>query len=123
MQTEDVCSQGGVFEKRDYTGKPFLQREQGGVMALKNTPKDIDQLLAEADDLIRRIDANELNEVHEKHRIEFEKHAQRLKQLRSEVKEKIDRQEEPGSGTYGEGIHEAIVDIMTAMKNLGVQLS
>lgn len=92
-------------------------------MALKNAPKDIDQLLAEADELIKRIDANEITEVHEKHRIEFEKHAQRLKQLRAEAQEKIDREGTPESGTYGEGIHEAIVDIMTAMKNLGIQLS
>ena len=92
-------------------------------MALKNTPEDIDQLLAEADDLIKRIDANEIKEVHEKHRLEFEKYAQRLKQLRAEVQEKTDRQGAPESGTYGEGIHEAIVDIMTAMKSLGIQLS
>ena len=90
-------------------------------MATKNIPEDIDQLLAQADELIKKIDAHEITEV--KHRIEFEKHAQRLKQLRAEVQEKIDRQGAPESGTYGEGIHEAIVDIMTAMKNLGIQLS
>lgn len=92
-------------------------------MALKNTPEDIDRLLAEADDLIRRINANEIREVHEEHHIEFEKYAQRLKQLRAEVQEKVHRPGAPESGTYGEGIHEAIVDIMTAMKSLGIQLS
>ena len=53
-------------------------------MATKNIPEDIDQLLAQADELIK-IDAHEITEV--RHRIEFEKHAQRLKQLRAEVQQ------------------------------------
>ena len=61
--------------------------------------------------------------MEEEHRIQFEKHAQSLKRLRSEVQEKIDKQGTPDSGTYGEGMHQAIEDIATAMKNLGSYFS
>ena len=81
--------------------------------------KDIDQLLAEADELIKQINSNAIKDMEEEHRIQFEKHAQSLKRLRSEVQEKIDKQGAPDSGTYSEGMHQAIEDIATAIKNLG----
>lgn len=86
-------------------------------------PKDIDQVLAEADELIKRINSNAIKDMEEEHRIQFEKHAQSLKKLRSEVQEKIDKEGTPDSGSYSEGMHQAIVDIMTAMKNLGSYFS
>jgi ElaB/YqjD/DUF883 family membrane-anchored ribosome-binding protein len=88
-------------------------------MAATFIPKDIDQLLAEADELIKQINSNAIKDMEEEHRIQFEKHAQSLKKLRSEVQEKIDKEGTPDSGSYSEGMHKAIVDIMTAMKNLG----
>ena len=86
-------------------------------------PKDIDQVLAEADELIKQINSNAIKDMEEEHRIQFEKHAQSLKKLRSEVQEKIDKEGTPDSGTYSEGMHQAIVDIVTAMKNLGSYFS
>ena len=85
--------------------------------------KDIDQLLAEADELIRQINSDAIKDIEEEHRIPFEKHAQSLKKLRSKVQKKIDKEGKPESGSYGKGMHAAIVDIMTAMKNLGSYLS
>jgi ElaB/YqjD/DUF883 family membrane-anchored ribosome-binding protein len=86
-------------------------------------PKDIDQLLSEADELIKQINSNAIKDLEDEHRSQFEKHAQSLKKLRSEVQEKIDKEGKPEGGAYGEGMHQAIVDIMTAMKNLGGYLS
>jgi len=86
-------------------------------------PKDIDRLLAEADELIKQIDSNAIKDLEEEHRIQFETHAQSLKKLRSEVQEKIEKEGTPEGGAYGEGMHQAIADIMTAMKNLGSFLS
>ena len=85
--------------------------------------KDIDQLLAEADELIQQINSDAIKDMEEAHRIQFEKHAQSLKKLRSKVQKKIDKEGTPNSGSYGKGMHAAIVDIMTAMKNLGSYLS
>ena len=51
-------------------------------------PKDIDQVLADADELIKQINSNAIKDMEEEHRIQFEKHAQSLKKLRSEIQEK-----------------------------------
>ena len=79
--------------------------------------KDIDQLLAEVDELIRRIDSDAVRDMEEEHRIQFEKHAQNLKKLRSEAREKTAKEGSPENGSYSEGMYEAIMDIITAMKN------
>ena len=92
-------------------------------MNATSMPKDIDRLLAEADELIKRINSDAFTDMEEQHRIQFETHAQRLKQLRSEVQEKIEKEGVLEGGAYGEGMHQAIVDIMTAMKNLGSYFS
>ncbi len=84
---------------------------------------DVDQLLAEADELIQKINSDAIKDMEEVHRLQLEKHAQRLKDLRSEVGEKMVKEGTPESGSYGEGMHEAIVDILTAMKNLTGYLS
>jgi len=82
-------------------------------------PKDIERLLAEADGLIKQIDSDAIKDMEEEHRIQFEMHAQTLKKLRAEVQEKIDKQGTPEGGAYSEGMHQAIDEIATAMKNLG----
>ena len=82
---------------------------------LKN--KDIEQLLAEADELIRRIDSDAVRDMEEEHRIQLEKHAQNLKKLRSEARGKTAKEGSPENSSYGEGMHEAIMDIITAMKS------
>ncbi len=92
-------------------------------MQEKSIPTDIDQLLAEADELIKKINADAIKDMQEEHRIQFEKHAKSLRRLRSEVQEKIDKKGTPESGSYSEGMHEAIDDIVTAMKNLGSYFS
>jgi Spy/CpxP family protein refolding chaperone len=86
-------------------------------------PKDIDRLLAEADELIKQINSDAIRDMEEEHRIQFEAHAQRLKELRAEVQEKLYKQGTPEGGAYGEGMHQAIDEIVTAMKNLGSYFS
>ena len=41
-------------------------------------PKNIDQLLVEADELIKQIDSHAVKDMEEEHRVLFEKHAQSL---------------------------------------------
>ncbi len=85
--------------------------------------EDIEKILSEADDLIERVSSDTIKDIKEEHRVQFEKQAQGLKKLRSEVKDRIGKEEPAQSGPYGDGIHEAIDDIATAMKNLGRYLS
>jgi len=92
-------------------------------MKATNDTKDIDQLLAEADELIQQIHSDAIKDMEDAHRIQFEKHASRLKDLKSEFQQKKVKEGTPENGAYAEGMHEAILDIITAMKNFAGDLS
>ena len=85
--------------------------------------EDIEQLLAEADDLLKQIDPELIEYMEEGRRLEFEQHAQSLKRLKSEVDDKIEKERASESGPYSEGMHEAMDDIVKAMKALASYLS
>ncbi len=75
-------------------------------------PKNIEQLLAEADELIQQINSDVINDMKEEHRMQFEKHTQKLKKIKSEVQGKIEKKKSSGA----EGMHEAFQDIVKAMQ-------
>ena len=81
--------------------------------------EDVEKILIEADELINKINSDAIKDMEEEHLIRFEAHAQSLKRLRSEVQEKIEKERISENGTYSEGMHKAIDDIVTAMKNFG----
>ena len=85
--------------------------------------EDIEQLLAEADALLQQIDPEIIAYMEEEQRIQLEQQAQSLKKLKSEVRDKIGKEGAPESSSYGEGVHEAIEDIVTAMKGWASYLS
>jgi len=76
--------------------------------------KNIEQLLAEADELIQQINSDAIKDMQEEHLLQFEKHAQNLKKIKSEVQGKIEKNTNSGA----EGMHEAIQDIVEAMQDL-----
>jgi len=80
---------------------------------------NIEQLLAEADELVQQINSDVINDMQEEHRLQFEKHAQDLKKIKSEVQGKIEKETNSGA----EGMHEAIQDIVKAMRDLKKYLS
>jgi hypothetical protein len=80
--------------------------------------KTIEQLLAEADELIQQINSDVINDIEEEHRLQFEKHAQSLKKIKSEVQDKIEKKEISEISSGAEGMHEAIQDIVKAMQDL-----
>ena len=92
---------------------------------MQNTFKyeDIEQILAEADELLQRIDPEIIAYMEEEQRMQLEQQAQSLKKLKSEVQDKIGKEGAPESSSYGEGVHEAIEDIVKAMKGLASYLS
>jgi hypothetical protein len=80
--------------------------------------KNIEQLLAEADELIQQINSDVINDIKEEHRLQFEKHTQNLKKIKSEVQGKIEKNGTSEISSSAEGMHEAIQDIVKAMQNL-----
>jgi ElaB/YqjD/DUF883 family membrane-anchored ribosome-binding protein len=84
--------------------------------------EDIEQILAEADKLLQQINPEIIKDIEERRRAQLEEHAQRLKKLKSEVQDRIGKKGTPESISYGEGMHEAIEDIVKAMKGLSSYL-
>jgi hypothetical protein len=80
--------------------------------------KNLEQLLAEADELIQQINPEAIKDMQEEHLLQFEKHAQNLKKIKSEVQGKIDKKETSEISSSAEGMHEAIQDIVKAMQDL-----
>ncbi|MGA8241933.1 MAG: hypothetical protein WB818_15280 [Desulfobacterales bacterium] len=87
-------------------------------MSKKLESKNIEELLAEADELIRQINSDVIKDMKEEHRLQFEKHAQDLKKIKSEVQGRIQKKEAAEIGSGAEGMHEAILDIVKAMHDL-----
>lgn len=92
-------------------------------MSTNAESKDIDQLLAEADELIQRINADALTEMEEAHRLQFEIHAQNLEKIKSEVHGGTEKKKASTIDHGAEGVHEAILDIVKALKGLTKFLS
>jgi len=84
---------------------------------------NIEQLLAEADELIQQINADAIKDMQEEHLLQFEKHAQNLKKIKSEVQDKIEKKGTSELSSSAEGMHEAIQDIVKAMQSLKKFLS
>ena len=80
--------------------------------------KNIEQLLAEADELIQQINSDAIKDMQEEHLLQFEKHAQSLKKIKSEVKGKIKKKGTSEISSSAEGMHEALQDIVKAMREL-----
>ena len=84
---------------------------------------NIEQLLAEADELILQINSDVINDMQEEHRLQFEKHAQDLKKIKSEVQGKIEKKKTSQISSGAEGMHEAILDMVMAVRDLRDYLS
>ena len=85
--------------------------------------EEIEQILAEADDLLQQLDPEIVQHMEEERRLQLEQHAQSLKKLKAEVQDKIGKEGTSESGPYSEGMHEAMDDIVKAMKALTSYLS
>jgi len=87
------------------------------------TREDIQQILAEADELLQKIDPEIIEYMNETRRLELEQQAQILKELKSEVDDQIGKEGPSTSGPLSEGVHQAMDDIVKATKALASYLS
>ena len=85
--------------------------------------KSTEQLLAEADELIRQINSDAIIDMQAEHRLQFEKHAQSFQKIKSEAQGKIEKKGESQRDAGAESMHQAILDIVKAMHNLKKNLS
>ena len=92
-------------------------------MSENRTSKSIDELMAEADELVQRINADALKHLKEEHRLQVEKHAQHLKKIKAEVRGKIEKKGTSKIDHGAEGMHEAFQEISKAMAELKKYIS
>jgi acyl-CoA thioesterase FadM len=79
--------------------------------------KDIEQLMAEADEIIRQINSDFIKEMEEEDRLQIEIYAQNLKERKSEI-QRIRKEGKSETGSGAQGMHEAIDDIVKAINEL-----
>ncbi|MBS0013982.1 MAG: hypothetical protein KFF46_08420 [Desulfobacterales bacterium] len=80
--------------------------------------KNIEELLKEADALLEQIDSDVISEMEEEHRLQLEIHAQNLEKIKSEVHGKTEKKTAADTGYGAEGMHQAVVEIVKAMRDL-----
>lgn len=80
--------------------------------------KDMERLLAQADELIQQVESDILSDVKEAHRLDIEIRARKLKKIKSEVQSKIEKSKAYEISHSAEGMHEAIQEISIAMGQL-----
>jgi hypothetical protein len=90
---------------------------KGNTMSKSLESKSIEQLMAEADELIRQINADAIKDLKAEHRLQFEKHAENFKKIKSKTQSRVDEKGTPHRDAGAEGMHEAILDIVKAMHN------
>jgi hypothetical protein len=90
---------------------------KGNDMLTNQSTRDIEQLMAEADELIRQINSDAIKDMKEEQRLQFEVHAQNLKKIKSEAQRKSHKKGTSQGDAGAEGMHEAILDIVKAMHN------
>jgi len=78
--------------------------------------KSVEQLLAEADDLMRQINFDAIRDMEEENRLQFEKHIQNLEKIKAGAQSRTGNKETPETDSGADGMHEAILDIVKAMR-------
>ncbi|MBN1665384.1 MAG: hypothetical protein JW943_17445 [Deltaproteobacteria bacterium] len=79
---------------------------------------NIEQLLAEAEELIQKINSDAIKDMQAEHRLQFENHTQKLKKIKAEFHDKVETKGTSGISSGAEGMHGAIQDIVKAMRDL-----
>jgi hypothetical protein len=103
--------------------RELVIRQKGNIMQKTFKHEDIEQILAEADELLKQTDPEVIEYMEEERRLQLEQHAESLKKLKSQVHDKIGKEGTAESGSYSEGMHEAMDDIVKAMKALASYIS
>ncbi|MDY6903421.1 MAG: hypothetical protein SWH61_01935 [Thermodesulfobacteriota bacterium] len=78
--------------------------------------KDLQQIMTRADELLAELDTMITEDLEEQKRIPLEKAASKLKKIKADP-QKAEAVKKHGS--FGEGIHEAIDEVIKAMKAFG----
>jgi hypothetical protein len=76
------------------------------------------ELLAEAEELIQRLNSDALQYMQDDHRLLFEKHSEKLEKIKASAQVEATVKKETDISDSAEGMHAAIQDIVKAMQEL-----
>jgi len=79
---------------------------------------EIDQVMADAEELIQQLNTDFLNELKEEHRLQIEQVVQQIKRYQAEFKADAEKKEPSDLGYAPVGMNEAIREIKKSMKDL-----
>jgi hypothetical protein len=96
---------------------------EGNSMQTNPSARDIERLLAEADELISQINSNLSSEAKEEYRLQIELRAEKLNKIKTEAQAKIKKKAGWNINSAAEGMHEAYQEIVKAMQELKRYLS
>ena len=86
-------------------------------MTIETENKTTQELMNEADELIRKIYSDVILGLKDEQRMEFEKDALELERLKSVTEAQNNKDKSQEHHSAAEGIHEAIMDIVKAMQD------
>ena len=81
------------------------------------------ELLAEAEELIRQINADALQYMKDDHQLLFRKHVEKLEKIKASAQVEAKLKKEPAITDSAEGMHAAIQDIVKAMREMTHKLT
>jgi stalled ribosome alternative rescue factor ArfA len=96
---------------------------KGDAMQTNLEHKKTAELLAEAEELIRQINADALQYMKDDHQLLFRKHVEKLEKIKASAQVKGKRKKEPAITDSAEGMHAAIEDIVKAMREMTHKLT
>ncbi|HSO19306.1 MAG TPA: hypothetical protein VLT88_07615 [Desulfosarcina sp.] len=80
--------------------------------------REVEKLLVEADELIRQLNSGLIDYMEDHKRAELETHARELEKRRDQVMARREKPERSDFGSSSEGMHQAIDDIVNALRTL-----
>ena len=81
--------------------------------------KELEQVMAEADELIQQMNSEFITNLKEEHRLQVEQHVSQLKRFQTDMAAHLEKKKQDDLGYAPEGINVAIQEIKKAMKELG----
>lgn len=81
--------------------------------------KELEQVMAEADDLIQQMNSEFMTNLKEEHRLQVEQHVSQLKRFQTDLQDHLEKKKPADSGYAPDGMNVAIQEIKKAMKALG----
>jgi uncharacterized protein YgbK (DUF1537 family) len=95
-----------------------LKTMKGKSLKTETKSMDMEQLLAEAEELIQEINEDVIKEMEEENRLQFELYTQKFKEIKTKVQSKTSKERKSEASSIGEGMHEAILDIIKSMREM-----